>query len=69
VGSRKPWGAIRPDILIASWHIVHDDTAYRDLGPEWMRRRHSTEAQQKRLVAQLEKLGLKVAVEPEQPAA
>ncbi|WP_235463215.1 hypothetical protein [Frankia sp. BMG5.23] len=68
-GVQKAVGAIRHDILIAYWHIVHDDTVYRDLGPEWMRRRHSTEAQQKRLVAQLEKLGLKVTIEPEQPAA
>ncbi|WP_239406238.1 transposase, partial [Frankia sp. Cj3] len=68
-GVQKAVGAIRHDILIAYWHIVHDGTAYRELGPDWAQRRRGTEAQQKRLVAQLEKLGLTVTVEPEKPAA
>jgi hypothetical protein len=68
-GVQKAVGAIRHDILIAYWHIVHDNTEYRELGPDWMQRRRGVDAQQKRLVAQLEKLGLKVTIEPEQPAA
>jgi len=66
---QKAVGAIRHDILIAYWHIVHDNTEYRELGAEWMQRRRGVDAQQKRLVAQLEKLGLKVTDEAEQPAA
>ena len=68
-GVQKAVGAIRHDILIAYWHILHDNTVYRDLGADWAQRRCGTDAQQKRLAAQLEKLGLKVTVEPVQPAA
>ncbi|MCM3920117.1 hypothetical protein ND748_00200 [Frankia sp. AiPs1] len=68
-GVQKAVGAICHDILIAYWHIVYDSTEYRELGAGWTQRRRSIDAQQKRLVAQLEKLGLKVTVEPEQPAA
>ncbi len=68
-GVQKAVGAIRHDILVAYWHIVAEETVYRELGPDWAQRRHGTDAQQKRLVAQLEKLGLKVTIEPEEKAA
>jgi hypothetical protein len=54
---------------VAYWHIVRDETAYADLGGDWHQRRSGAEQQQKRLVQQLEKLGLKVTVEPVAPAA
>ncbi|WP_239341764.1 IS110 family transposase [Frankia sp. CiP3] len=66
---QKAVGAIRHDILVAYWHIVADNTVYRELGPDWAQRRHGTDAQQKRLVAQLEKLGLKVTIESKDKAA
>jgi transposase len=67
-GVQKAVGAVRHDILIAYWHILHDTTVYTDLGGDWHQRRGGIEHQQKRLLQQLEKLGLKVTVEPT-PAA
>ena len=52
------------DILIAYYHIVRDKVPYQDLGPEWNTRRHTTEQQTRRLVRQLERLGLNVTIEP-----
>jgi hypothetical protein len=47
-------------LLIAYWHIVHDAVDYRELGADWAMRRHSREHQTRRLVRQLEALGLRV---------
>jgi hypothetical protein len=37
---------------------------YHDLGPDWNNRRRSTEQQTRRLVRQLERLGVNVTIEP-----
>jgi transposase len=63
-GTQKAIGATRHDILIAYYHIVANKVAYHDLGPDWNDRRRSTEQQTKRLVRQLERLGLNVTIEP-----
>jgi transposase len=63
-GTQKAIGATRHDILIAYYHIVRDRVAYRDLGPDWNDRKRSTDQQTRRLVRQLEKLGMNVAVTP-----
>src|SRR3954465_2727804 len=52
-GPFKAIGAPRHDLLIAYWHIVHDQVDYRELGADWARRRHSQEHQTRRLVRQL----------------
>jgi transposase len=59
-GTFKAIGATRHDLLIAYWHIVHDAVDYRELGADWAMRRHSREHQTRRLVRQLEALGLRV---------
>lgn len=56
-GTFKAIGATRHDLLIAYWHVVHDQVDYHELGPDWARRRHSPEHQTRRLVHQLEALG------------
>lgn len=67
-GTFKAVGAIRHDILIAYWHIVSGTSTdgtpvgYRDLGPDWITRRHSTEFQIAKLTKQMEKLGAIVTV-------
>jgi transposase len=63
-GTYKAIGATRHDILIAYYHIVRDRVAYRDLGPDWNDRKRSTDQQTRRLVRQLEKLGMKVTATP-----
>jgi transposase len=68
-GTFKAVGAIRHDILIAYWHIVSADVntadvsaSYRELGPDWITRRHSREYQIAKLAKQIEKLGATVTV-------
>jgi transposase len=56
-------GATRHDLLIAYWHVVHDQVDYADLGPDWAQRRRSTEHRTRRLVHQLERLGHIVTLE------
>ena len=63
-GIQKAIGATRHDILIAYYHIVRDKVPYHDLGPNWNNRHRSTEHQTRRLVRQLERLGLNVTIEP-----
>jgi transposase len=62
-GEPKAIGATRHDILVAYYHIVRDRVPYRDLGPDWLARRYSPEHRARRLVRQLEALGLRVTVE------
>ncbi len=56
-GTFKAIGATRHDLLIAYWHVVHDEVNYLELGADWAMRRHSREHQARRLVRQLEALG------------
>ena len=62
-GPQKALGALRHDILIAYWHIVHDNVDYHDLGDDWFARRHTIDHQRHRLVRQLEHLGYTVTLE------
>ncbi len=63
-GEQKAIGAIRHDLLVAYFHIVRDQVPYRDLGPDWQRKRYSVEHRARRLQRQLEALGC--AVTPDQ---
>jgi transposase len=63
-GTQKAIGATRHDILIAYYHIVRGRIGYQDLGPDWNDRRRSAQHQARRLVRQLEKLGLNVTIAP-----
>lgn len=68
IKARRGWpkaiGATRHDILVAFYHVVGDQVAYRELGPDWLEQRNSTEHRTRRLVGQLERLGHKVTLEP-----
>jgi transposase len=71
-GEPKAIGAIRHDILIAYYYIVRDQVPFRELGPDWRRRRYSPEHRARRLQHQLEALGYTVTIEqanPDQQAA
>lgn len=63
-GGFKALGATRHDIVVAYWHIVHDQVPYRELGPDWAARRFSPEQRARRLTAQLEALGFDVTIGP-----
>lgn len=61
-GTFKAIGATRHDILIAYWHIVAENTTYRELGADWLTRRQSPEQQISRLVRQIQRLGGEIEV-------
>jgi transposase len=63
-GLLKAIGATRHDLLIAYWHVVHDQVDYADLGPDWAQRHRSTQYRTRRLVHQLEQLGHTVTLQP-----
>jgi transposase len=67
-GEAKAIGAIRHDLLVAYFHIVRDHVPYRDLGPDWQRKRYSVEHRAHRLQRQLEALGYAVTLEQAAPA-
>jgi transposase len=68
-GEQKAIGAIRHDLLVAYFHIVRDQVPYRDLGPDWQRKRYSVEHRARRLQRQLEALGYTVTLDQlDQPA-
>ena len=68
-GEPKAIGAIRHDLLVAYYHIVRDQVPFRELGPDWQRKRYSVEHRARRLQRQLEALGYAVTLDQtEQPA-
>ena len=64
-------GAIRHDLLVAYYHVVRDQVPFRELGPDWQRKRSSVEHRARRLRHQLEALGYTVTVQaaPDTPTA
>jgi len=62
-GEPKAVGATRHDILVAYYHIVRDQVPFRELGPDWQRKRYSPEHRARRLQRQLEALGYTVTLE------
>lgn len=62
-GDAKAIGATRHDILVAYYHITRDRVSYRELGPDWLARRHTPEHRARRLTRQLEALGYTVTLE------
>ncbi len=62
-------GAIRHDLLVAYYHVVRDNVPFRELGPDWQRKRYSPEHRARRLQRQLQALGYTVSLEPTEQAA
>jgi len=68
-GEAKAIGATRHDILVAYFHIVRDEVEFRELGPDWQRKRYSPERRARRLQRQIEALGYQVTLQPSQETA
>ena len=62
-GSARATVAVGHSILVAAYHILDRHEPYRELGPDYFRRRHSPEHQTRRLVRQIEALGYHVRLE------
>jgi len=63
-GHKKAIIAVAHSILIASYHILKDQTPYHDLGGDYFARRADPDRTAKRLIAQLERLGHTVSLQP-----
>jgi transposase len=55
--------AVAHSILVSTYYMLLRDEPYDDLGPDWLAKRND-EAHTRRLVAQLERLGHKVVIDP-----
>jgi transposase len=62
-GRSRAQVAVAHSILVSAYYMLSRDEPYRDLGPDWLRRRDD-EAHARRLVAQLERLGHTVVLDP-----
>jgi transposase len=67
-GEPKAIGALRHDLLVAYYHIVRDQVPFRELGPDWQRKRYSVEHRASRLQRQLQALGYTVTIEATEQA-
>lgn len=67
-GEPKAIGALRHDLLVAYYHVVRDQVPFRELGPDWQRKRYSPEHRARRLQRQLEALGYAVTIQPTETA-
>jgi len=56
--------AVGHTILVICWHLLSTGEIYTDLGGDYFDRRRNSPAHQRRLVAQLEAMGLRVTLEP-----
>ena len=63
-GETKAIFAVGHTMLVIIWHVLAHSGNYEELGFDYFEKRNETEAYKRRLVHQLEKLGLKVTVEP-----
>ncbi len=68
LGKKKALVAVGHRILVSAYHVLQSRTSYPDLGGDYFDRRH-VDRQRKRLMRQLESLGVKVTVEEVKEAA
>lgn len=61
-GSKRALVAVSHTMLVIARHLLHDQTTYRDLGPDYHQRRQDPERQTRRLVHQLQQLGHQVTL-------
>jgi len=68
MGKKKALVAVDHSILIIAYHVLQNRTRYQDLGGDYFEHRN-VDKQRKRLIRQLESLGMKVTVEEVKEAA
>jgi transposase len=62
-GAKRAQVAVAHSILVSAYYMLERDEPYQDLGPDWLQHRHD-QAHTRRLVAQLERLGHTVVLDP-----
>ena len=63
-GPSKAAVAVGHSILVICWHLLTTGETYTDLGGDYFDKRRTSTAHQRRLIAQLEAIGLNVTVTP-----
>ncbi|WP_198152869.1 hypothetical protein [Pseudofrankia sp. DC12] len=61
-GSKRALVAVSHTMLVIAWHLLHDQTTYRGLGPDYYQRRQDPDRQTRKLVHQLQQLGHQVTL-------
>jgi transposase len=56
--------AVAHTMIVIIWHVLASDTCYEELGADYFTRRNDTDARQRYLIRELEKLGHSVTLEP-----
>lgn len=64
IGKKKAAVAVAHSILVACWHMLHDNTNYQDLGPDWFTRHANPDRRRDHLIEQLHALGYAVTLRP-----
>lgn len=67
-GQKRALDAVGHSILVIVYHVLQQRAGYREMGGDYFDRQH-TERIQRNLIRRLERLGLKVTVEPLEVAA
>ncbi|GAB3557919.1 IS110 family transposase [Arthrobacter alkaliphilus] len=62
-GAKRAQIAAAHSILVSAYYMLERNEPYRDLGPDWLQHRHE-QARTRQLVAQLERLGHTVVIDP-----
>ena len=63
-GGKRAQGAVAHSLLVAAWHVLITQTPYQDLGGDYFVARDNPDHRRRRAVAQLERLGYRVTLEP-----
>ncbi len=56
--------ALAHTMIVIVWHVLSGQVDYVDLGPDYFQRLEDPDAQKRRLIRQLEALGLQVTIQP-----
>jgi transposase len=67
-GPAKAAVAVGHTILVICWHLLSTGEVYNDLGGDYFDKRRTSTAHQRRLIAQLEAIGLEVTITPKTAA-
>lgn len=63
IGKKKAAMAVGHSILVAAWHILHDDVDYHDLGADWFTRKVNNDHRRDQAIRNLHELGYRVTLE------
>jgi transposase len=63
IGKKKAAIAVGHSILVAAWHILHDDVDYQDLGGDWFARKANDDHRRDHAIRNLHDLGYQVTLQ------